>query len=559
MAVHRVIARTPQGWVVRGDNCPEPDGVFGPEAISSPAWCASSAAAATCVWVSATRAGGSPPPAATGWLGRARWARHAPRGATGSVARRIQALPAYRRAARRLEVTAAIVPAGPEDVRALARRFGARAAQQLTGGGSNPRATRLVARRGARVVGFVELVDYHDMAGPWRGWWLFSLHVWPAYRGMGLGERLTLAVAEEARRRGAGELRLVVHADDPRAVRLYEKLGFTPAELPEIEALLSAEAESTGAPAPGPAARAHRRPGVSESIEIQDFALWEKLKARRAPLSFDLEVTARCNNDCTHCYIALPAGDREARAAELASAEILSLAEEAVGMGAVWCLLTGGEPLLRDDFEEIFLGLKRLGLLVSVFTNACLVTPAHVELFRRYPPRDIEVSVYGATRETYERVTRRPGSYDAFVRGLDLLLQSGVPVRLKAMALRSTVHELAEISAFCRARTKDYYRFDPLLHLRFDGDEARNAEIRAERLSPEEVVAVERADEERFGALERGCRDGKLVLEPAGGTCTRTARSATTSSTAAPATAASASGTTAPSASAARCGTRTRS
>jgi radical SAM protein with 4Fe4S-binding SPASM domain len=183
-------------------------------------------------------------------------------------------------------------------------------------------------------------------------------------------------------------------------------------------------------------------------------------------------------------------------------------------MGAVWCLLTGGEPLLRDDFEELYLGLKRLGLLVSVFTNACLVTPAHADLFRRYPPRDVEVSVYGATRETYERVTRRPGSYDAFLRGLDLLLGSGVPVRLKAMAIRSTAHELAEISTFCRERTKDYYRFDPLLHLRFDGDEARNEEIRAERLSPEEVVAVERADAERFGALEKGCRDGKLVFEP---------------------------------------------
>jgi len=178
----------------------------------------------------------------------------------------------------------------------------------------------------------------------------------------------------------------------------------------------------------------------------------------------------------------------------------------------MWCLLTGGEPLLREDFEDVYLGLKRLGLLVSVFTNACLVTPAHVELFRRYPPRDIEVSVYGATRETYERVSRRPGSYDAFVRGLDLLLGSGVPVRLKAMALRSTAHELEQISAFCRGRTKDYYRFDPLLHARFDGDEARNAEIRAERLSPEEVVAVERADAARFGALQKGCQDGKLIM-----------------------------------------------
>jgi len=250
---------------------------------------------------------------------------------------------------------------------------------------------------------------------------------------------------------------------------------------------------------------------VPDRLEIQDFRLWKKLEGKRVPLSFDLEITARCNNDCRHCYINLPAGDRAARLSELTTDELLSIAGEAVGMGALWCLLTGGEPLLRDDFADIYLGLKRLGLLVSVFTNACLITPAHIDLFRKYPPRDIEVSVYGATRETYEAVTRRPGSYDAFVRGLDLLLEGGLKVRLKAMALRSTLDEFDEISRFYRERTKDFYRFDPLLHLRFDGDAARNEEIRAERLSPAEVVAVERADEERFGALQKGCADGELI------------------------------------------------
>jgi MoaA/NifB/PqqE/SkfB family radical SAM enzyme len=234
------------------------------------------------------------------------------------------------------------------------------------------------------------------------------------------------------------------------------------------------------------------------------------MKERRVPIAFDLEVTARCNNDCRHCYINLPAGDRDAQSKELSLVEIERIAGEAVSMGAMWCLLTGGEPLLRDDFFDLYMVLKRMGLLVSVFTNACLVTPEHVELFRRYPPRDIEVTVYGATEATYEQVTRRQGSFRAFVRGLDRLLSSGVKVRLKAMALRSNVHELQEIARFCRARTKDYYRFDPVLHLRFDRDPARNEEIRAERLSPDEVVAVERADEERFGALQKGCNE--LIL-----------------------------------------------
>jgi radical SAM protein with 4Fe4S-binding SPASM domain len=169
-------------------------------------------------------------------------------------------------------------------------------------------------------------------------------------------------------------------------------------------------------------------------------------------------------------------------------------------------LITGGEPLLRPDFAEIYLMLKRKGLLVSVFTNACLVTKEHVALFQAYPLRDaIEVSVYGATEETYEQVTRRPGSYAAFRRGLDLLLDGGIKVRLKAMALRSNVHELSEIAAFCRERTADFYRFDPLLHLRYDGDPARNREIRSERLSPAEIVAIEQADDKRARALEKGC------------------------------------------------------
>jgi radical SAM protein with 4Fe4S-binding SPASM domain len=250
---------------------------------------------------------------------------------------------------------------------------------------------------------------------------------------------------------------------------------------------------------------------VSGVREIHDLPLWGKMKASRTPASFELELTARCNNHCRHCYIDLPAGDERARAAELSIDEVLALGREAVGLGALWCLLTGGEPLLRDDLAEVYLGLKRLGLLVSVFTNACLVTPAHVELFRRYPPRDLEVTVYGATRDTYEAVTRRSGSFAAFSRGLDLLLDAGLPVRLKAMALRSNLHELDEIARFCRERTKDYYRFDPFLHLRLDGDEARNADIRAERLTPEEVVAVEGADPQRIDALHRGCADGTLV------------------------------------------------
>ena len=181
---------------------------------------------------------------------------------------------------------------------------------------------------------------------------------------------------------------------------------------------------------------------------LPEFGLWEKMAAGRAVFSFDLEATARCNLDCRHCYINRPAGDRAARKRELTVEEIGRLGGEAAALGAVWCLVTGGEPLLRTDFFDLYMALLGKGLRVSLFTNATLVTAEHVRLFKKFPPRDIEVTVYGVTADTYERVTRVPGSFEAFLRGLDRLLSGGINVRLKAMAMRSNKHELPAIGDF---------------------------------------------------------------------------------------------------------------
>ncbi len=147
--------------------------------------------------------------------------------------------------------------------------------------------------------------------------------------------------------------------------------------------------------------------------------------------------------------------------------------------------------------------LRKKGLLVSIFTNACLVTPDYIELFERYPPRDIEITVYGVTEKTYDAVTRKPGSFNAFQRGLNLLLDRGIPVQLKTMAIKTNVEELPEIASFCRQHSKNFFRFDPQLHLRFDKDEKRNLEIIGERLSPEKIAEIEHYDRERSLSLKK--------------------------------------------------------
>ena len=242
-----------------------------------------------------------------------------------------------------------------------------------------------------------------------------------------------------------------------------------------------------------------------EFLSFPSFKLWEKMNKKKNIIAFDLEITARCNNNCRHCCINLPVQDKDANEKEIPLAQITKIADEAISQGAIWCLITGGEPLLREDFVEIYLCLKKKGLLVSVFTNATLINNNHVKVFKKYPPRDIEITVYGITKSTYEKVTRVPGSFYAFKRGLNLLLKNKIRVRFKTMALRSNVEELPKIASFCREKTKDYFRFDPFLHLRFDGNPKRNEEIISERLSPDEIVLVEKLDKKHFTALEVIC------------------------------------------------------
>lgn len=238
---------------------------------------------------------------------------------------------------------------------------------------------------------------------------------------------------------------------------------------------------------------------------IPDFLEKKRIGKKRTPYSFDIDLTARCNNDCNHCYINVPANDTRFKEQELSLSQIEKIADEAVSMGTMWCLLSGGEPLIREDFEEIYLMLKRKGLLVSLYTNATLINDDHIDLFKRFPPREIEITVYGVTPDTYGKVTNRPANFKAFQLGLNQLLNNNISVRLKTMVMRSNIHEFSEIAAFCRQYTKDYFRFDPHLHLRYDRNPEGNRKILSERLTPEEIANIEHEDPTRSESLKKDC------------------------------------------------------
>ncbi|MCI5161107.1 MAG: radical SAM protein [Candidatus Electrothrix sp. AX5] len=167
-----------------------------------------------------------------------------------------------------------------------------------------------------------------------------------------------------------------------------------------------------------------------------------KAAATQTPLSASFELTRRCNFRCVHCYL----GDQEAihkyRHRELDTDRILGLLDEMVEAGTFFLTLTGGDPMLRPDFVRIYEHAVRIGLLVSVYCNGSLITDEIVRSFIRYPPRIVEVTLYGATAKTFEAITQKPSSFSACMEGVERLRKAKVRLRLKTMAITLNSEEV---------------------------------------------------------------------------------------------------------------------
>jgi radical SAM protein with 4Fe4S-binding SPASM domain len=233
-------------------------------------------------------------------------------------------------------------------------------------------------------------------------------------------------------------------------------------------------------------------------LEFEEWAnsFWPKARAERWPLSGSIELTFRCNLNCVHCYCNLPAGDTEARSGELASGEIRSIVDQIVAEGCLWLCFTGGEPLLRPDFQDIYLHAKKSGMLITLFTNGTLVDERIADFLAEWPPRRVEVTLYGMTEETYEAVTRVRGAFARCWRGIELLLERELPLVLKTTVTTLNAHEVPEIREYAKER-RIRYRYDPLLIPRLDGSK----EPTWYRIPPEQVVELDRLDEARVAVL----------------------------------------------------------
>ncbi len=199
------------------------------------------------------------------------------------------------------------------------------------------------------------------------------------------------------------------------------------------------------------------------------------------------ELTHRCNLSCGMCYVRSNGGDTGRRQGELPASAWLELASQARENGMVFLLLTGGEVLLRRDFFEIYEPLTRMGLQISLFTNGTLVTKEMAERLAEAPPSRTEITLYGATPETYEAVTGVPGSFSACCSGIEALVSRRVPLGLKTTVTRRNVGEVEAMHKMAHDWGVPFFGGSLLLS-RPDG---QYSDVENCRLSTDECIALE--------------------------------------------------------------------
>jgi radical SAM protein with 4Fe4S-binding SPASM domain len=238
---------------------------------------------------------------------------------------------------------------------------------------------------------------------------------------------------------------------------------------------------------------------IEDTYTAFSSSIHKRFFGKRAPVEVSIEVTRRCPLDCLHCYNNLPMNDAGAREQELTLDEHVRLLDELVAAGCLWVTYTGGEIFARRDFLEIYTAAKKRGFLVTLFTNGTMITPRIADYLAEWRPFAIEITLYGATRETYEALTQIPGSYNRCMNGIRLLQERKLPLKLKTVPTTINKHEVYEMKRMAEDDFHVEFKFDPLVNPRIDCSQSPLAV----RLTPEEVVVLDYFDPKRKAEYRR--------------------------------------------------------
>ena len=246
--------------------------------------------------------------------------------------------------------------------------------------------------------------------------------------------------------------------------------------------------------------------------KLTDY-LHRKASIKKIPLSAAFELTPVCNMACRMCYVRMDRKQQESIAPLRSAGEWIRAAEQAKEHGLLFILLTGGEPFTYPGLREILSGLHKRGFIVSINTNGTLIDENVVEWLKLTPPSRINLTLYGASDETYARLCGKPDGFTRASRAIRLLRDAGIAVKINVSLTPYNADDLEGIFSFCREQklliSATSYMFPPLRrddtcigrNDRFTPEQAAYYSAKIESLLNGEDEFVKRAEEGDFAAL----------------------------------------------------------
>lgn len=208
----------------------------------------------------------------------------------------------------------------------------------------------------------------------------------------------------------------------------------------------------------------------------------------RYPVNGTFELTLRCNLHCQMCMFRHEDGENASLLEkELSAEQWISLAKQVFDAGTLNLLITGGEPMVRKDFCQIYRGIYETGFLISLYTNATLVTPQIMQTLRKYPPHRIGVTLYGASNETYEKVCGGADGFDRAMAGIEQLKTLPSVLDFRMTVTRDNAADVDPLMEMIRREFGSHVTLTSPVFQAVRGGCARVAQC---RLTPEEELEL---------------------------------------------------------------------
>ena len=180
---------------------------------------------------------------------------------------------------------------------------------------------------------------------------------------------------------------------------------------------------------------------------ITDY-LHRKATHMRIPLNGTFEITPVCNMDCKMCYVRMSHAQQRAVRPLRTADEWMALAREAKDAGMLYLLVTGGEPFLHPECREIISGLQKMGFILSINSNGTMIDEKVISWLKETPPTRINITLYGASDETYGELCGNPRGFTQVTRAIRLLRDAGISVKLNCSVTPYNAKDLEQMLKF---------------------------------------------------------------------------------------------------------------